>query len=195
MGASRIRDIVLSLRNFSRLDESHLKQVDIHSGLDSTLMILQNRLKVQAGYPVIQVIKEYDELPLVECYAGQLNQVFMNILNNAIDALEKALDKEEMQEKVPTIWISTKAIVDQDGKPDRVAVSITDNGTGMTPEVQQKVFDPFFTTKPIGQGTGLAMSISFQVVTERHGGFLKCTSSVGEGTEFVVEIPCKQRYF
>ena len=195
MGASRIRDIVLSLRNFSRLDESHLKKVDIHSGLDSTLMILQNRLKVQAGYPVIQVIKEYDDLPLVECYAGQLNQVFMNILNNAIDALEKALDKGQMKEKVPTIWISTKAIVDQNGKSDRVAVNITDNGTGMAPEVQQKVFDPFFTTKPIGQGTGLAMSISFQVVTERHGGFLKCTSSMGEGTEFVVEIPCKQRYF
>ncbi len=193
MGATRIRDIILSLRNFSRLDESNLKQVDIHSGLDSTLMILQNRFKVQAGYPVIQVIKEYDNLPLVECYAGQLNQVFMNILNNAIDALEKAIDQGEMKEKVPTIQIYTRGILDQNGEPDRVVIRIVDNGTGMPLEVQQKVFDPFFTTKPVGKGTGLAMSISFQVVTERHSGFLKCVSSVGEGTEFIVEIPCKQK--
>ncbi|MGB7518800.1 MAG: ATP-binding protein, partial [Spirulinaceae cyanobacterium] len=194
MGASRIRDIVISLRNFSRLDESNLKQVDIHSGIDSTLMILQNRFKVQAGYPVIQVVKEYDCLPLVECYAGQLNQVFMNILNNAIDALEKAIEKGEMKHKVPTIRVYTQGIFDQNGEADRVVIRIVDNGVGMSPEVQRKVFDPFFTTKPVGKGTGLAMSISFQVVTERHGGFLKCSSSVGEGTEFTLEIPCKQNF-
>jgi signal transduction histidine kinase len=197
IGTERIRQIVLSLRNFSRLDEADMKPVDIHEGLDSTLLILQNRLKGKPEHPAIEVVKEYGNLPLVECYAGQMNQVFMNIISNAIDALEEfdgssftvhGNEQSTMNlELSPTIRISTQVL-----HPDRVAVRIADNGLGMTEEVRTRLFDPFFTTKPVGQGTGLGLSISYQIVVEKHSGMLRCISKAGQGSEFWIEIPMRQ---
>jgi two-component system, NtrC family, sensor kinase len=178
MGTDRITEIVLSLRNFSRLDESNLKSVNLHEGIDSTLVILNHRLKATADRPEIAVIRDYGALPLVSCYAGQLNQVFMNLLSNAIDALE------ENQKPQKTIHIQTEVISTQ-----TVAIHITDNGSGMPEELQVRIFDPFFTTKPVGKGTGLGLSISHQVICERHGGNLSCHSTEREGTEFVIELP------
>jgi len=195
MGADRIRQIVLSLRNFSRLDEAEMKTVDIHEGLDSTLLILQNRLKEKAGHPAIQVIKEYGNLPSIDCYAGQMNQVFMNILNNGIDAVEASVvccqssSKEQRttdNRQPPTIWIQTEVL-----NAERVVIKIKDNGLGMTEDVKNRIFDPFFTTKPVGQGTGLGLSISYQIVIEKHGGVLKCFSEPEQGTEFWIEIPVR----
>lgn len=189
VGAERIREIVQSLRNFSRLDESERKAVNIHEGIDSTLMILQNRLKGKPDHPPIQVIKNYGNLPLVECYAGQLNQVFMNLLSNAIDALEdynKTRSPEEIQANPTQITITTEAI---GHKPGKIVIRIADNGKGMTEQVRQRLFDPFFTTKPIGKGTGLGLSIGYQIVVEKHGGKLECCSQPGKGAEFVIEIP------
>ncbi|OLP18505.1 hypothetical protein BST81_10520 [Leptolyngbya sp. 'hensonii'] len=197
IGADRIRQIVLSLRNFSRLDEAEMKPVDIHDGLDSTLLILQNRLKSREDRPGIEVLKDYGNLPLVECYAGQLNQVFMNILANAIDALEESLvssDPSSLLYKgqrssdstpvtIPTITIRTE-MLDQ-----RVLIRIADNGPGMPETVRQKLFDPFFTTKEVGRGTGLGLSISYQIVVEKHKGKLECKSEPGQGSEFCIEIP------
>lgn len=176
VGADRIRDLVLSLRNFSRLDESEMKPVDIHEGLNNTLLILQHRLKPKPGFSGIQIIKNYGQLPLVNCYASQLNQVFLNLLNNAIDALESV--------ESPIIQICTK--IDDLGS---ATIQIVDNGSGMTEAVVSRLFDPFFTTKPIGKGTGLGLSISYQIVVEKHKGTLKCCSETGKGTEFVVTIP------
>lgn len=187
VGTDRIRDIVLSLRTFSRLDEADVKAVDIHAGIDSTLMILHNRLKEKPSHPEIQVIRQYGNLPKIECYAGQLNQVFMNILTNAIDALEEAM--EQGSDLVPTITIRSEPI-DQNW----VAISFTDNGMGMPETVQQRLFDPFFTTKAVGKGTGLGLSISHQIVTEKHNGSLTCRSTLGAGTEFLVEIPIRQKH-
>jgi predicted ATPase/signal transduction histidine kinase/tRNA A-37 threonylcarbamoyl transferase component Bud32 len=186
VGTSRIRNIVLGLRNFSRLDEADMKPVDIHEGIDNTLMILQHKLKANNGRPEIQVIKEYGELPEVTCYAGQLNQVFMNILSNAIDALDER-NKENQQIPVPRIRIITE-LADK----NTVRIRIADNGSGINAEVQQKIFDPFFTTKPVGSGTGLGLSISYQIVVDKHKGKLMCDSKLGEGTEFVIEIPMQQ---
>lgn len=199
MGAERISEIVLSLRNFSRLDEAEIKPVDIHEGIESTLMILQSRLNGINHIP-IQVIKEYGELPRVECYAGQLNQVFMNLLSNAIDAVlyycASELINGEIQHQVmyegdqeqssftPTIKIHTEVIADE-----HVAVRIIDNGIGMTEEIRKQIFDPFFTTKPVGKGTGLGLSISYQIVVEKHGGMLECSSELGKGTEFLIKLP------
>jgi signal transduction histidine kinase len=190
IGADRIRQIVLSLRNFSRLDESEMKSVDIHEGIDSTLLILQSRLHSdrvwkETGNRDIQVIQEYGSLPLIECYAGQLNQVFMNILTNAIDALEDMM-KQELGDFIPTIKISTEVL---DG--NQVMIKITDNGPGMTEEVKKKLFDPFFTTKSIGKGTGLGMAISYQII-EKHGGKLWYESEPGKGAEFLIQIPVQQ---
>jgi len=182
VGSERIRDIVKSLRNFSRLDEADFKAVDIHEGMESTLMILQNRLKARHQHPGIEVIKEYGDLPLIECYAGQLNQVFMNILANALDALD-----ERDQEETKTIRISTSLY-----NSEFVRICIADNGCGMTEEVKKRLFDPFFTTKPVGKGTGMGMSISYQIVTKKHQGQLWCRSEPGEGTEFWIEIPLHQ---
>ncbi|MBW4490362.1 MAG: hypothetical protein KME12_21495 [Trichocoleus desertorum ATA4-8-CV12] len=189
VGADRIRDIVQSLRNFSRLDEAEVKDVDIHEGIDSTLMILQNRLKAKPEHPAIQVVKAYGNLPRVECYSGQLNQVFMNILTNALDALDEHQTKlaDTGTKLAATITIRTLRV----GR-DRIAVHIADNGPGMSAAVQQRLLDPFFTTKPVGKGTGLGMSISYQLVVEKHGGSLQCVSAPGEGTEFVIEIPIQQ---
>lgn len=191
VGANRIREIVGSLRAFSRLDEAEVKDVDIHEGIDSTLMILQSRLKATPTRPEIQVIKEYGQLPKIECYAGQLNQVFMNIVSNAIDALETSWEQaasksEPSSDFLPTIRICTTVIANM-----RVVIRIADNGIGMSEAVQQRLFDPFFTTKPVGKGTGLGMSISHQVVTERHKGSLRCLSTLGQGTELSVEIPIR----
>jgi PAS domain S-box-containing protein len=190
VGADRIQQIVRSLRNFSRMDEAEMKVVDIHEGIDSTLMILQNRLKEKSDNLGIEVIKQYGQLPTVECYAGQLNQVFMNILTNAIDALEErdqGRSREEIKQNPSQIWITTEAI-----GTSHARIRILDNGTGISEAVQHRLFDPFFTTKPVGKGTGLGMSISYQIVTEKHGGTLRCQSTLGEGAEFIIEIPLQQ---
>ncbi|MCL1473877.1 trifunctional serine/threonine-protein kinase/ATP-binding protein/sensor histidine kinase [Argonema antarcticum] len=185
VGTDRIREIMQSLRNFSRVDESEKKLVDIHSGLDSTLMILHHRLKAKAERSPIELVKEYGDLPLVECYVGQLNQVFMNLLANAIDAIEQDCGEACTLHipRTPSIRIRTEVI---DG--NRVAIRIKDNGPGMTKEVLSRLFDPFFTTKPVGKGTGLGLSISYQIVVEKHGGELKCISAPGQGAEFVIAI-------
>ena len=207
IGANRIRQIVLSLKNFSRVDEAERKSVDIHEGIENTLMILQHRLKPEAAN--IQLVKEYGELPFVECYPGQLNQVFMNILNNAIDSLEKSEPEELYQDEVTLtttpshhqprmIKISTEVVDCSESKASdsgesenakNVVIRIADNGSGIPQDVKKRIFDPFFTTKPVGEGTGLGLSISYQIVVEKHGGQLECFSEPGKGTEFVVEIP------
>jgi two-component system, NtrC family, sensor kinase len=192
VGTTRIRDIVRSLRNFSRLDEAERKAVDLHSGIDSTLMILNTRLKATHKRGDIQIMKEYGDLPLVECFPGQLNQVFMNILVNAIDAIEESClqSKNSLPNYQGKIDIRTELIKRADAQTvDRVVIRIADNGPGMSEEVQQKLFNPFFTTKDVGQGTGMGLSISYQIVTERHGGQLRCHSELGEGAEFIVELP------
>ena len=174
-GVERIDKIVLSLRNFSHLDEAEIKKVDIHDGLNSTLMILQNKFKAQSNHTQIEIITEYGNIPRVECYARQLNQVFMSIIINAIDALEKSSN--------PQIKISTES------QQSFLLIRITDNGMGITPEVQQKIFNPFFTTKPVGKGTGLGLSTSYQIIVDKHKGQLKCNSIPGIGTEFLIMLP------
>ncbi|MEO1429295.1 MAG: PAS domain S-box protein [Cyanobacteria bacterium J06633_8] len=190
-GTTRIREIVLSLRNFSRLDEADFKKANIHEGIDSTLMILNNRLKAKPGSPEIKIIKEYDtSLPAIDCYAGQLNQVFMNILVNAIDALEdKIKDKINKNQNNfnSQITITTKLV-----QSKFVRITIADNGCGISTGIQTKLYDPFFTTKEVGKGTGLGLSISYQIVVEKHRGKLYCYSKPAKGTEFVIEIPVFQ---
>ena len=175
LGAERIRQIVSSLRTFSRKDEAEKKRVDIHDGLDSTLLILGHQLKAQQTRQEITVKKDYGELPSIVCYAGQLNQVFMNILSNAIDALENVSE--------PVLSISTAVVKGQ------ATIQISDNGAGMKAKVRSQIFNPFFTTKAIGKGTGMGLSISYQIVTERHGGSLTCDSIPGQGTTFTIQIP------
>ncbi len=190
VGTERIHNIVKSLRHFSRVDEAEFKEADIHEGLDSTLMILHNRLKARPDHSGINVIKDYADLPKTECYAGQLNQVFMNILTNAIDALEayaRNSTEEEQKADPPTIWIKTQQI-----NADWVSIHIINNGPPIPAEIQSKLFDPFFTTKPIGQGTGLGLSISYQIIVDKHKGTLKCESQPGKGTAFIIEIPIYQ---
>jgi two-component system, NtrC family, sensor kinase len=184
IGTDRIRQLVISLRNFSRLDEADSKLVDIHVGIDSTLLILQHRLKGGADFPAIQIIKKYGQLPEVECHPSQLNQVFMNILSNAIDALETSGIGDRQQ---PTITISTSM-----SNANSIVISIADNGVGIPEPIRSQLFDPFFTTKPVGKGTGLGLSISHQIVTEKHRGKIQCYSTLGQGTEFVVQIPMRQ---
>ncbi|WGV27527.1 sensor histidine kinase [Halotia branconii] len=190
VGTERIRQIVLSLRNFSRLDESDFKAVDIHEGIDNTLLILQHRLKARPEIAAIEVVKDYSQLPLVECYPGQLNQVFMNLLTNAIDALEESASqqtKAEQPTQIGKIWISTQVTAN-----NQVQIAIADNGLGISQTVRERVFDPFFTTKPIGKGTGLGLSISYKIVTEKHHGKIWCDSTLKEGTKFLIEIPVHQ---
>jgi two-component system, NtrC family, sensor kinase len=183
LGAKRIKEIVLSLRNFSRLDEAEIKAVNIHEGIDNTLMILANRLKANSQRSEITVIKQYGDLPLIGCYPGQLNQVFMNILVNAIDAIDEAINSHSLHRE-PQIGIRTTIT-----KENQVMISMTDNGVGIPDDVQNKLFDPFFTTKPIGKGTGLGLSISYKIITEKHQGQIQCISSPGKGTEFVISMP------
>ncbi len=189
IGADRIHQIVLSLRNFSRLDEADMKPVNIHEGIDNTLLILHNRIKPRPDHVAIEVIRDYGDLPQVVCYAGQLNQVFMNILSNAIDALEEFYNTADANpaSPKPTITIRTR-MADQQW----VNIAIADNGPGIPEEVQHRLFEPFFTTKPIGKGTGLGLSISYQVVVDKHQGNLQCLSSPGHGTEFLITIPLVQ---
>lgn len=181
IGSERIREIVLTLRNFSRLDEAEMKPVNIHEGIDSTLLILQHRIQNKSQTPAVEIIKEYGDLPLVECYAGQLNQVFMNILSNAIDAL---LENKQNKNCI-TIRTQVK-------NTHWVSISIKDNGIGIKPEVKNRLFDPFFTTKPVGKGTGLGLSISYQIIVDKHGGKIECISELGQGAEFRIEIPVQQ---
>ncbi|MCF4969923.1 sensor histidine kinase [Nostoc sp. CMAA1605] len=186
-GSDRISDIVLGLRTFSRLDEAEYKKANLHDGLDSTLMLLQHRLKAHGDFPGITVIKHYGKLPSIPCFAGQLNQVFMNILVNAIDAIEERYirqisDKNQYNPgwiKIDTSIVDTKW----------VRIAIADNGLGMSEQTRQKIFNPFFTTKPVGKGTGLGMAISYQIIIEKHGGKLDCFTQVAQGTEFVIHIP------
>ncbi|MFB8795978.1 MAG: PAS domain-containing protein [Microcoleus sp.] len=192
-GATRIRDIVKSLRTFSRLDEAGLKEIDLHENIDSTLVILQNRLHGRAGEPEIHLTKNYGKLPLVECYCGLLNQVFLNLLINAIDAIEqRRLSLGTRQCRVPTEeldYIGGITITTSITSENQVIVSIQDNGCGMNSEVQEQIFNPFFTTKPVGKGTGMGLATSYQIVTENHRGNLRCFSTPGEGTKFAIELP------
>ncbi|MGB7444105.1 MAG: PAS domain S-box protein [Coleofasciculaceae cyanobacterium] len=218
-GTDRIRSIVSNLRNFSRLDEARMKRVDLHEGIESTLSILQHRLKPKSSQPEIKVVKEYGELPKVECYPGQLNQVFLNILNNAIEAFERSdfVTKEKQQ---PTITIRTcllnssdaeqhslSALMSQETGKDHksanslqqleqtVVIQVVDNGPGMTESVLSRLFDPFFTTKPVGKGIGFGLSISYQIIVEHHHGILTCSSELGQGSEFWLEIPLEPSGF
>jgi|GEM_PF-3155282 len=188
IGANHIRQIIQSLRSFSSLDQAEYKAVDIHEGIENTLMILHNRLKPAAAN--IKLVKNYGNLPPVECYAGELNQVFINILSNAIDALEElgsASAKSEQQ--TPTIRINTSV------EGENVVIQIADNASGMSQKIVSRIFDPFFTTKPVGKGSGLGLAISYQIVVEKHGGNLSCISQPGLGTEFIIEIPISARIF
>ncbi len=202
VGAERIRQIVLSLRNFSRSDERGLKSVDIHEGLESTLVILQHRLKETAEVSAVNVICEYDVLPEVECYPGQLNQVFMNLLSNAIDSLDEAVeqsvessaesldkgDRASIQHVRGDIRIRTATCTGAEGA-EWVEVAIADTGIGISADIQDRIFDAFFTTKPVGKGTGIGLSISHTIVTRKHGGKISCASVLGRGAEFIVQIP------
>ncbi|WP_373528370.1 PAS domain S-box protein [Nostoc sp.] len=216
MGAERIRQIVLSLRNFSRLDEDGMKAVDIHEGMDSTLLLLQHRLKAKPGCPDIKVIRDYGNLPSIVCHAGQMNQVFMNLLANAIDVLEESFvichtlregvgvasrreapmslvnnteQRTNDQAKMIFPQIRIRTLIQE----DYVIISIADNGLGMTEEVRKRLFDPFFTTKPVGKGTGMGLSISYQIVVKKHSGQIQCISAPGEGAEFVIMIPLQEQ--
>jgi PAS domain S-box-containing protein len=196
VGVERVRNIVLSLRNFSRLDEAEMKPVDIHSGIDSTLLILQHKVKKNADGTGINVIKNYGKLPKVSCYASGLNQVFMNVLSNAIDALELGVGGQDKVAKLENSLSKTCErkieIWTEVCDTNFVKIHIADNGPGMTEEVRSRIFDPFFTTKGVGKGTGLGLSISYQIVIEKHGGKLMCISAPGEGAEFVIEIPVRR---
>ena len=184
MGAERIQEIVKSMRSFSRLDESERKLADLHEGLESTLLILRNRLKTQPNRPEIKIVREYGKLPRVECYPSQLNQVFLNLISNAIDAFESEPVCNQVEN--PVIRIVT-----QYSQP-KVTIRIIDNGSGMSENTRQKIFEPFFTTKPVGKGTGLGLSISHSIIVERHGGELRCLSSLDKGTEFVLVLPASE---
>jgi two-component system NtrC family sensor kinase len=196
-GSERIQQIVLSLQDFSRTDRSGWQPVDLHVGLENTILMLQHRLPARDGRPDIKVIKEYDNLPLVECYAGLLNQAFLNIISNGIDALElsgltcpiagEMLNNEgEKKRFKPIIKIYTEVLANA-----RVLIKIIDNGMGMSEAIKARIFDPFFTTKPVGEGTGLGLSISYQIIVQQHKGELKCFSEAGIGTEFWIEIPIR----
>lgn len=202
VGTERIRNIVLSLRTFSHLDESKIKQVNIHEGIESTLLILKHQLQEKPERLGIEVVKKYGDLPLVHCYPGQLNQVFTHILANAIDALDEQQENSKQtgndnltSHSSPRIEICTE-VVDSNKSTEpnskNVIIRIIDNGSGMTETVQRMVFDPFFTTKPVGKGTGLGLSISYQIIVAEHGGQLQCFSSPGKGTEFIIQIPIQQ---
>lgn len=176
-GAERIRQIVQSLRNFSRLDEAEIKPVDLHESIDSVLLILENRLKANLERPAIQVVKEYGNLPLVECYAVEINQVFMNLLLNAIDALEEVPLKQPRIRIVTEVW-----------ETEELAIRLLDNGVGIPAEIKKRIFDPFFTTKIVGKGTGLGLSVVYKII-EKHGGTIECISADEKVTEFAIKIP------
>ncbi|MEH2066200.1 MAG: response regulator [Nostoc sp.] len=207
-GSDRIREIVLALQHFSRHDEAQMKRVNIHEDIENTLVMLQHRLREAADRPAIVVVKDYGNLPLVTCYASELNQVFMHLLNNAIDAIEERVGKVGSPLEIrsngewgvenqfstphsllptPQIQIHTEVI-----NLDMVKIAIADNGLGIEESLRSRLFDPFFTTKPVGKGSGLGLSISYQIVVQKHRGNITCTSSVGKGAEFAIEIPIEQ---
>ena len=183
VGAERIREIVQSLQNFSQLNQASLKTVDLHVALESTLLILHNQIGQE-----IKIVRQYGELPLVECYAKQMNQAFLSLLMNAIEALHRG-SAEEKTLTLRTDWVSVGAT----GKPV-VRIAIADNGPGITPEIKSKIFDPFFTTKDVGQGRGLGLTVCYQTIINQHRGHLQCNSQPNEGTEFVIEIPVRQTH-
>jgi len=186
MACDRLKNISTSLRTFSRAHKDYKVPFNLHQGIDSTILILKHRFKANDKRPAIEVITEYGDLPLIECFPGQLNQVFMNILANAIDALDESNTGRsfaDIQAKPNRILITT-LMVDK-----CVNISISDNGKGMTKEVQEKIFDHLFTTKAVGKGTGLGLAIARQIVEETHNGKLSCHSILGEGTDFMIEIP------
>ncbi|HIK50994.1 MAG TPA: response regulator [Oscillatoriales cyanobacterium M59_W2019_021] len=187
VGSDRLTQISQSLRIFSRADNEKPVEFDLHEGIDSSILLLRNRLKGKGDRPEIQVVTEYGQLPKIRCYPGQINQVFMNLLANAIDALEESFaDRDPSEGNPPTIWIRTK--LDTDGK---AIINIADNGSGIPAEICDRLFEPLFTTKPVGKGTGLGLSIGYQIVVEKHGGTLNCFSELGQGAEFVVALPVK----
>lgn len=187
-GAERIHQIVQGLRNFSRHDQAQLKVVDLHEGIESALLILQHRFKANTQRGEIQILEQYDSLPKIECYAGLLNQVFINLVNNALDAIDSRWENEKPSTgEHPEICLATEAT------DDAIAIQIRDNGTGMNENISRRIFDPFFTTKPVGKGTGLGLAISYQIVVERHGGQIECASQPGRGTEFTIRLPRSRR--
>jgi two-component system, NtrC family, sensor kinase len=207
-GSERVKEIVFALRNFSSSDEGQMKKVDLHEGFDSVLRILQHRLKEKPDRAGIEVIKTFGELPLIECYAGELNQVFMNILTNAIDALEERMKYDNSF--TPKILINTEILSShlslvnsnepwvndkQLGKRHKVIIRIFDNGKGILPHIQRHIFEPFFTTKQVGKSQGLGLSISRQIIVEKHQGKLKCNSQLGQGTELVIEMNTTVRHY
>jgi two-component system NtrC family sensor kinase len=189
VGAERIRQIILSLRNFSHLDQADVKAVDIHEGMESTLLILHHRLKAKLESSEIQIVKDYGKLPLVECYPAQLNQVFLNVLSNAIDAIEQSR-KPLVETSAGQIVIQT-AVSQTANDSASAIIRIADNGCGISESIQSRIFDPFFTTKPVGKGTGLGLAISYQIVVNQHQGAFKCISQPEQGTEFWIEIPIR----
>ncbi len=186
MACDRLKNISTSLRTFSRADRDYKVPFNIHEGIDSTILILKHRLKVNEQRPAIEVITEYGNLPQIECFPGQINQVFMNILANAIDALDEANTERSFEEiKVNTNRITITTLVEN----NLVKIAIADNGKGMRESVKEKIFDHLFTTKAVGKGTGLGLAIARQIVEETHSGKLSCNSVLGKGTEFIIEIP------
>ena len=183
-GADRIHLIVQALKNFARLDEAEEKTVDIHEGIESTLLLLSHRLEATSNRPKIKVVKDLGTVPKVHCFPGLLNQALMNLMGNAIDALDDSMTNTSF--KQPKLELRTKLI-----DPNRIMIWISDNGSGMPPEIQERIFDPFFTTKEVGEGTGMGLAISYQVIVEKHGGQLECISVLGKGTEFVIMLPIK----
>jgi len=187
-GAKRVSSIVLALRIFSRLGESDIKAIDLHEGIDSTVLLLGHRLAGKAGMPAIEVKRDYNEIPLVTCYVGELNQVFLNLLNNAIDALEQKFGSSTASnprlDQTPTIWIRTEL-----SHAQTVTLRIQDNGIGISEPAKAHLFEPFFTTKPVGQGTGLGLATSYQIVVQKHNGHLSYDTTPNEGTEFSMTIP------
>lgn len=180
-GAERIGKIVQSLRDFSHLDEANYKSVDIHAGIENTIILLQHRINQAPHRKQIQVIKEYAQLPKVECYPKQLNQVFMSVISNAIDALE---EKSELNNTSnPQIKIITETV------DNKAIIHITDNGIGITQEASKRLFDPFFTTKVVGKGTGMGLAVSYQIIVDNHNGEIECISELGTGSEFIISIP------
>ena len=190
-GSDRIQEIVLALQQFSRHDEAEMKRVNIHEDIENTLVMLQHRLKETPVRPAIVVVKDYGKLPLVTCYASELNQVFMHLLNNAIDAIEEGVGSGEWgvakQSSTPQIRIHTEVTLNM------VKIAIADNGPGIQESLRWRLFDPFFTTKPVGKGSGLGLSISYQIIVQKHRGNITCTSSIGQGAEFAIEIPIEQK--
>ena len=207
-GSERVKEIVFALRNFSSSDEGQMKKVDLHEGLDSVLRILQHRLKEKPDRAGIEVIKHFGELPSIECYPGELNQVFMNILTNAIDALEERMKHD--YSFTPNIFIHTEIISSHLSlvksnenleneklleKKHKIIIRIYDNGKGILPHIQRHIFEPFFTTKPVGKSQGLGLSISREIIVEKHQGKLKCNSELGQGTELIIEMNTTPRHY